>query len=161
MEYTRRSVLLASATSLGLAGVSGVAGALATTRPPAQMATGAATLQTGTVSGVGEPVLVDGDGMTLYMFDQDTKGSGESACTGRCADAWPPLTVEGEASVMVASTVTASVATIERADGTTQVTAEGWPLYRFAGDKKPGDANGQGLNDAWWVLCRCGRPIRT
>ncbi|WP_435364845.1 COG4315 family predicted lipoprotein [Haloarchaeobius sp. DYHT-AS-18] len=160
MTYTRRSVLLASATSLGLAGVSGVAGALAPQARP-QLATGAATLQTGTVSGVGEPVLVDSDGMTLYMFEADTQGSGESACTGGCANAWPPLLVEDEASVMVASTVTASVATIERADGTTQVTAEGWPLYRFAGDEKPGDANGQGLNDAWWVLCRCGRPIRT
>ncbi|WP_435333696.1 COG4315 family predicted lipoprotein [Haloarchaeobius sp. TZWWS8] len=159
MEYTRRSVLLASGTSLGLAGFTGVAPvamAAPTLKPP--VATGATTLQTATIQPYGE-VLVDGDGMTLYMFEGDTQGSGESACTGGCADAWPPLTVDGD--VLTSSAVTASVSTLERPDGTTQVIAGGWPLYRYAGDSSPGDAKGQGVNDAWWVLCRCGRPIRT
>ncbi|MFW5939611.1 MAG: hypothetical protein ACOCSD_00345 [Halolamina sp.] len=28
----------------------------------------------------------------------------------------------------------------------------GLPLYTFAADEQPGDANGQGANDVWWVL---------
>jgi len=35
--------------------------------------------------------------------------------------------------------------TITRADGTTQVTISGQPLYYYASDKAAGDANGQGL----------------
>src|SRR5687767_14812467 len=34
-------------------------------------------------------VLVDGDGMTLYLFTRDTADA--SACTGSCAESWPPL----------------------------------------------------------------------
>ncbi|WP_435359126.1 COG4315 family predicted lipoprotein [Haloarchaeobius sp. DFWS5] len=159
MAYTRRSVLLASAASLGLVGGAGVAaGALETVHTEPQMATGTETLQTATIDPHGE-ILVDGDGMTLYMFTGDTQESGESTCTGTCAENWPPLTVEGD--VTAASTVTASISSFERADGTTQVTANGWPLYRFVGDESPGDANGQGINDAWWVVCRCGNPIRS
>ena len=35
-------------------------------------------------------IVTDGKGMTLYMFDKDTKGGATSACTGQCLAAWPP-----------------------------------------------------------------------
>ena len=33
-----------------------------------------------------------------------------------------------------------------------QLKAGKWPLYRFAGDEAPGDVNGQGSGDVWFVL---------
>ena len=36
-------------------------------------------------------IVVDGTGMTVYMFDKDTQGSGASTCSGQCLVAWPPV----------------------------------------------------------------------
>jgi predicted lipoprotein with Yx(FWY)xxD motif len=93
------------------------------------------------------PTLVDADGLTLYGFTQDSATT--SACTGSCAENWPP--VSGDATV--SSALDASlVSTITRDDGTTQLVFGDWPLYRFAGDAGPGDVNGQGINDVWYVI---------
>lgn len=105
-------------------------------------------------------MLTDPDGMSLYMFDSDTQGSGESVCTGDCATAWPPLVVEEERKVLAGSGVTADVGTIMRPDGSLQVTVEGWPVYGFQNDDAVGDTSGQGVNDAWWVLAPDGSVIR-
>ncbi|QKY21724.1 hypothetical protein B4589_008040 [Halolamina sp. CBA1230] len=117
-----------------------------------------ATVQVSTHPDLGE-LLVDSEGMTLYMFDQDAQGAGESSCTGGCAGNWPPLTVDGDPEA--SDDVTAELSTFEREDGETQVAANGWPLYTFATDEEPGDANGQGANDVWWVLGPDGSPIRS
>ncbi|WP_435359125.1 COG4315 family predicted lipoprotein [Haloarchaeobius sp. DFWS5] len=103
-------------------------------------------------------ILVDGEGMTLYMFDNDTNGSKESTCSGGCLDAWPPLTVEGD--VTGDEGVSAALSTFDRGGGTLQVAAAGWPLYYFASDQAAGDANGQGVNDVWWVLRPDGTPVK-
>jgi predicted lipoprotein with Yx(FWY)xxD motif len=55
--------------------------------------------------------------------------------------------------------VTGEVSTIQTADGERQITLNGWPLYYFAGDEKPGDVNGQGVNDVWWVLTPSGERL--
>lgn len=104
-------------------------------------------------------ILTDADGRTLYMFDKDTKDDSSSVCSGGCASTWPPLTVDREPTK--ADEVTASIATFEREDGDSQVTAGGWPLYYYASDSQPGDAKGQGVGDVWWVLAADGSPIRS
>lgn len=113
----------------------------------------AVTVSVGSASGVGQ-VLVDSNGMTLYYFEKDQKGSGKSNCEGACASAWPPLTASGEAKAM--SGVNASMlGTIERPDGTNQVTYAGWPLYTFVEDKKPGEDNGtdiKAFGGSWYPL---------
>jgi predicted lipoprotein with Yx(FWY)xxD motif len=87
-------------------------------------------------------ILTDGEGFTLYGFDAD-KGT-TSACSGACATAWPPATVK-EASPKVGTGVTQSlVGESTRSDGTTQLTYASHPLYRFEGDSKPGETNGDG-----------------
>jgi predicted lipoprotein with Yx(FWY)xxD motif len=93
-------------------------------------------------------ILVDARGFTLYTFANDTPGSGASACSGACATNWPPLTA-GEPTA--GDGVTGELATIERDDGTTQVTYDGAPLYFFAGDNAPGDTNGHEVGNIWFA----------
>jgi predicted lipoprotein with Yx(FWY)xxD motif len=108
---------------------------------------GTATSELGTI-------LVDGDGLTLYLFDNDTNG--ESVCHDDCAVTWPPLvgdaTVVGEADASL-------LGTTAREDGAVQVTYAGMPLYHYAGDGQPGDAAGQGLGGVWWVIAPDGERI--
>jgi predicted lipoprotein with Yx(FWY)xxD motif len=113
----------------------------------------AAPVSLGTATGVGK-VLVDSNGMTLYYFEKDQKGSGKSKCEGACAAAWPPLTTEGEAEAM-SGVNKAMLGTIQRTDGTTQVTYAGWPLYTFIEDKKPGEDNGtdsKAFGGSWYPI---------
>ena len=102
-----------------------------------------------------DDVLADSDGRVLYLFTRDE--GGESACYDSCATNWPPLAVEGEATA--GEGVTADLGTTQREDGSMQVTAAGHPLYYFAGDDEPGDTNGQGLNDVWFVLAPDGSAV--
>jgi predicted lipoprotein with Yx(FWY)xxD motif len=100
------------------------------------------------------PVLVDGEGMTLYLFTQDSPGS--SVCEGECLAAWPPLEGEPQAGDGVDEELLGS---IERGDGTVQATYNDWPLYYFAQDAAPGDVNGQGINEVWWVVSPEGEAV--
>ena len=104
-------------------------------------------------------ILVGPEEMTLYMFDQDEEGAGESTCYEGCAESWPPLVAADEPSA--GTDVTAELSTFERDDGERQVAAGDWPLYYFAADEEPGDAEGQGVNDVWWVLAPDGTPMRS
>jgi predicted lipoprotein with Yx(FWY)xxD motif len=104
-------------------------------------------------------IVVDSKGMTVYMFDKDTQGSGESSCTGGCLEAWPPVVAESDSPAV--DGVTGDVATITRDDGTVQVTLDGWPLYYWQGDAAAGDVAGQGVQDVWWVLAPDGSKIET
>lgn len=99
-------------------------------------------------------ILVDGEGMTLYLFTNDSPGV--SVCEDACLQAWPPLIGEPEAGE---GADTALLGTIERSDGRTQVTYNDWPLYYWAQDAAAGDTNGQGVNDVWWVVSPEGEAI--
>lgn len=107
-------------------------------------------------SALGE-IVVDGEGMTVYMFDNDTQGGDASACEGQCAANWPAVTTEADAPEVEG--VTGEVGTITGVDGATQVTLNGWPLYTFVGDEAPGDVAGQGVNEVWWVLSPAGERM--
>ncbi len=102
-------------------------------------------------------VVVDGNGMTLYMFTKDTQGGAASACAGACLAAWP-LVVSDSAPKLTG--VTGTVGSIATADGRKQVTLNGWPLYYFAKDKAAGDVAGQGVNQVWYVLDPTGTPVK-
>jgi predicted lipoprotein with Yx(FWY)xxD motif len=99
--------------------------------------------------------LVDAEGRTLYYFVQDT-APGVSACEGECLTNWPALTVEGSGTVTGGEGVTGWLAAFPRSDGTLQVAYRGRPLYYFAGDTAPGDTNGQGRGDNWYVAAADG-----
>jgi len=118
---------------------------------PADAESGAAVVSLGNVQGLGM-VLVDSDGMTLYDFHKD-KGT-TSSCYGACAGVWPPLLTEGKPQVGNGASA-AQLGTTARKDGTTQVTYAGHPLYTYVADKKPGEANGNDIDDfgaEWYAL---------
>jgi predicted lipoprotein with Yx(FWY)xxD motif len=127
---------------------------------PSSSTTSAAStsISTGTASGVGR-VLVDSKGMTLYYFEKDQKGSGKSNCQGPCAAAWPPVTTEGEPKAM-SGVNAAMLGTIQRSDGSMQVTYAGRPLYTYVDDKRPGENNGtdsKAFGASWYPLHPNGR----
>lgn len=103
-------------------------------------------------------VVVDGSGRTVYVFDKDTADPPKSNCEGDCAAMWPP--VEAGSGTPELDGIDASlVNTVERSDGTQQLTLNGWPLYLFAKDTKAGDAKGQAVGDVWWVVGPDGKKI--
>jgi predicted lipoprotein with Yx(FWY)xxD motif len=100
-----------------------------------------------TKAGVGN-YLADGTGRALYFFKNDAMN--KNSCTGPCLKKWPvyyadPLTAP-------AGSDAGSFGAFTRKDGKQQSTFKGWPLYYFAGDKLPGDTNGQGVKDVWFVV---------
>ena len=107
-----------------------------------------ATVCTKTVSvgGQSKTVLADTKGMTLYYFTPDSATT--IACTGACAQTWPPLTVSS--SNVMGTSLTGSLTALNGADGE-QAEYNGHPLYRYAGDKSQSDANGEGIGGKWFV----------
>jgi len=101
--------------------------------------------------------LTGEDGKTLYLFTPDTTSA--SSCIDKCATNWPPFTLDAGETVKGGDGVTGTFATITRADGTTQVTYAGHPLYYFGGDQAAGDTNGEGLNDKWYLVGADGNAI--
>ena len=97
-------------------------------------------------------VLVDPRGMTLYAFAADS--ANHSACTGSCLAYWPPVP-GADAAVVAGSDVSAKLGTFTRSDGSSQLTANGFPMYTYAGDAAAGQTNGQGKNlsgGLWWIV---------
>ncbi|MEP7082975.1 MAG: hypothetical protein ABI841_08405 [Chloroflexota bacterium] len=95
------------------------------------------------------PAFAGEDGMTLYvLFGDNEDGSG---CLDACEDGWPPFTIEPGTEVVAGEGVTGEFPTTTRPDGATQVTWFGRPLYYYADDTSPGDANGHEVGDVWFV----------
>lgn len=167
---SRRAIaLLAAAVLAGgaLAGCGGGSGSSSTTAteaskeptlpkpapPPPNAEEGTVFVSLGSAKGLGQ-VLVNSEGRTLYAF------SGEK-CEGACAKAWPPLLDENGEPEPSNGTSAARLGTVERPDGTTQVTYAGHPLYTFGGDGAPGEANGNGesaFGGTWTALKGSGAP---
>src|SRR5690554_5808388 len=93
--------------------------------------------------------LVDSEGMTLYLFLNDTEGA--STCYDDCQINWPPLLQDGEL-IAGEGLDQELLGIMDRPAGETHVTYGGWPLYYYVGDMEPGDTNGQGLGDVWFVV---------
>jgi predicted lipoprotein with Yx(FWY)xxD motif len=104
-------------------------------------------------------IIVDSRGRTLYLFEKDTRG--HSACSGTCAMYWPPLITRGK-PIAGHGLKKSLLGTIRRANGARQVTYAGHPLYRYVLDTKPGETNGEGLQDfgaGWDALSAAGKKI--
>jgi predicted lipoprotein with Yx(FWY)xxD motif len=113
-----------------------VAGATTSSKP----STGTSMVLVKAATVGGDTVLVDSTGLTLYKYALDKPG--KIACTASCTPSWPPLLVPSGATL---SMNMQGLATEARPGGGTQVTFNGSPLYRFAGDTKAGQHNGVGI----------------
>ena len=127
------------------------------TSAPASSGGGAAVVSVSNNPKLGK-ILVDSKGFTLYYFEKDKKGGSTSSCSGACASVWPPLTGSGAPKGEKGASAS-KLGTIKRSDGSTQVTYNGWPLYTYQGDSKPGDANGNDFTQfgaQWYALTPAG-----
>jgi predicted lipoprotein with Yx(FWY)xxD motif len=176
MPLSRRAALIAASgaavaalvAGCGSSGSSG-SGSAASTAPAAPSsgagtATGSGTGQSAgavvlqTASSAFGTIVTDGNGFTLYRFDHDTASPSASNCNGSCATLWPPVVSTG-GTPQLKGVDAKLVSTVTRADGTKQVTLNGWPLYRYSPDAKPGDTKGQGFGGIWFVTAPNGSKI--
>ncbi len=117
---------------------------------------GGATISSTEIEGLGS-VLVDSEGMTVYLFTPDEGGT-ESTCYGGCEAAWPPVVAEGKPTAGEGA-MSSALGTTKRKDGTMQVTYEGHPVYTYSGDTAPGEANGQEIEGTWFALDEAGAAV--
>jgi predicted lipoprotein with Yx(FWY)xxD motif len=95
------------------------------------------------------PRLVAANGLSLYSFAKDSPGV--SACTGACATNWPAYIVSADFPLVLGEGVTGKLNTIDRVNGTHQVTYKGMPLYFWQTDTEAGDVYGYGIDKDWTV----------
>jgi predicted lipoprotein with Yx(FWY)xxD motif len=112
-------------------------------------------VEVASVAGAHGDQLVDAEGRSLYMFSLDDERT--STCEGACAGAWPPLLGDPVAGAGVDQ---ALLGNAERSDGSIQVTYAGHPLYLYSGDAAPGETNGHGFNDVWFLVSPSGEALR-
>ncbi len=101
--------------------------------------------------------VVNAHGFTVYRFDKDTTRPSKSNCDGECAKTWTPMLASER--TMVSELDAALVGKVTRADGTSQVTFAGSPLYTFTGDRAPGRTSGQGKSGTWWAVAPDGKKV--
>jgi predicted lipoprotein with Yx(FWY)xxD motif len=166
VKKTFSAIALVAVVALAIAGCGGgsdnsssgsggaYGGGESTSKPTSNSSSGGGTvvvITSANAAKVGR-VLVDSKGFTVYDFHKD-KG-GKSACYGACAKGWPPVVTEGKPQTGEGA-MSSKLGTVERSDGTMQVTYAGHPLYTFVEDKKPGEANGNDVSAfgaQWYAL---------
>jgi predicted lipoprotein with Yx(FWY)xxD motif len=104
-------------------------------------------------------VVTDEKGWILYRFDADTADPPASNCNDDCERVWPPAYTDG--NPVVEGIQPDLVGTVTRDDGTRQLTIDGWPVYRYIGDKKPGQWTGQAVAAKWFVIAPTGKKNLT
>ena len=109
-------------------------------------------------------ILVDAKGNTLYMFATDARNV--SSCEGGCLNAWPALMLPKGGSLADVALASPNLrrswlGVALRSDGSQQVTYNGFPLYYWFRDAKPGDVNGQWITNNWFVMNDNGAPVIT
>ena|SRR5438552_11724773 len=122
----------------------------ATPTPPTGGSSSSAVIQTATASVKGQSVtvLTDAQGKTLYYFTADS--ATQSACSGNCAQMWPPLHFTGTGGPTSSTSLAGKLSVQTDANGN-QVEYNGHLLYTFSGDTAPGQTNGEGLFGKWFV----------
>ncbi len=115
----------------------------------------AAAIEISTGSTDAGDVLVNDADLSLYGFLPDEGGI--ATCGGGCAQAWPPILLP---SSDLPDGLDASLFGVtDAADGGSQLMANDWPLYLFAGDAAAGDITGQGSGGNWFLVAPDGSLI--
>lgn len=102
--------------------------------------------------------LATGDGMSLYLYVLDVDDT--IACVEACTNNWIPLVVADADDVTAADGVSRDLlGTVERPEGTLQVTYGGAPLYTFKRDTQPGHTRGQALGGQFFLVSPTGTAV--
>lgn len=167
-----RAILAAAATLIIVAGcaASGASGSPASSASPGASSSASPAASAGSSAEAGEAYevkvatdaklgayLTGEDGKSLYIFKKDSANT--SACSGTCTANWPPFLLGDGDTVKAGESVTGTLASFKRADGSTQVTINGLPLYYFANDTVAGAVNGQGIGGQWYLASPTGTPV--
>lgn len=167
MQLKLQGANVVAATALLMGGCGGTTQPAAIASPSPSPAATETTIAVATNATIGQ-ILVDGRGMTVYLFVADTTTA--STCydqlhvqsSGRtCAAIWPPVLTAGTPKER-AGAQASLLGTTTRTDGKIQVTYAGHPPYYFVADYAPGLTTGQGLNGfggLWWVVSASGAAI--
>ena len=125
-----------------------------TTGSPSTTAAGPATLSAASNAKIGQLIVVDGSGKTVYLYLPDGTAT-TSTVSAALKAKWPPVTVSGTPKAGTGLDAAKLVAPMQP-DGTQQVSYGGHLLYTFMGDAAAGDANGQGLGSIWYAVTPAG-----
>jgi predicted lipoprotein with Yx(FWY)xxD motif len=145
-------VAAAAAVVLAACGSSGTPSAASSSSGGGSSPAAAAGLSVKTAEIGSATALTNAKGFTLYAFSPDT--STTSKCVGTCAQIWPPVP-----GPVTAAGVTGTFGTIKRADGFTQATFDGHPLYTYVGDTAPGQTKGNGIKGLWSEVTTSGSAV--
>ncbi|MEU8752709.1 SCO0930 family lipoprotein [Streptomyces chartreusis] len=109
-------------------------------------------------------IVIDKNGHTVYRFMKDSPWPMKTACTGECLEKWPviaPVDAEDTEGIDLKGSGPRGQGYVvfDRPDGIKQQTIDCVPIYTFAGDKKPGDTNGQGVGGTWFAIRPDGKPV--
>jgi predicted lipoprotein with Yx(FWY)xxD motif len=103
------------------------------------------------------PLLVDSNGMTLYVLTKDSPDT--STCNAACQANWPPLV--SSTPPKAGPGVDASLIGLAAfQNGKKIVTYDHRPLYYKTTDKKAGDKTGEDVNKVWFVISPSGQPVQ-
>jgi len=125
-----------------------------TTTPSAASST---TIGVATNSKVGQQIVVDASGKTVYMYLPNGTSATSKVPSAIKAN-WPAVTATGTPTAG-AGLDQSKLALEVQPDGTRQVAYGGHLLYTFVRDTAPGDANGQGLGGIWFTVSPAGNMI--
>lgn len=156
LRFTRLGgVLATAAVAVVVAACSSQAGGA--TNPPAASAGAGSGVEIDVKQGGPGAYLADSAGKSLYVRTTDSANT--TTCTGSCATAWPPLTLQAGQNPTAGAGVTGTLGSFKRPDGSTQATLNGMPLYYYSGDTSPGQTNGQGFQGIWFLAAPGGGPV--
>jgi predicted lipoprotein with Yx(FWY)xxD motif len=95
--------------------------------------------------------LVDASGNALYALEGNQDGS---KCDADCESAWPPVVAHASRPSSAPGMQPGMLGALPREGGSLQLTYDGNPLYRYAGDMGAASTAGQGVSDKWgqWHL---------
>ena len=113
-------------------------------------------------------IMATSRGFSLYMRSNDKRGGKgkppKSTCYGQCAKTWRPLLVKTGGKLVAAGGAKHKLlGTARRADGSSQVTYNGWPLYADASDFMPGIITGEAVaqfGGRTYLLTTRGQPVK-
>jgi predicted lipoprotein with Yx(FWY)xxD motif len=154
LSGSRRIAMTAGGVPLAGLAIAACGGGSDTPRPPKTASGRPATVGLESADSLGK-VLVDSRGRTVYLFRKDAGGRSS------CLAAWPPVRAQGM-PLPEPGLSPAKLTTTARSDGAPQVVYNGHPLYRYTGDTKPGDTNGQrvtAFGAAWFAVSGAGQVV--